>query len=150
MALFSKDGRQPSAVTGHRQAYLDEGSKIMGKLFFEGPVKIDGHVEGEITANDAVVIGANGVVTAQLRAVSVVIAGEISGDITAAKRVELRPTARVFGNLTTPVLVVEDGALFEGHCSMNVESKKDLDLIPTIAKQERLGSQAATAGDKQG
>jgi hypothetical protein len=62
----------------------------------------------------------------------------------------LRPTARVFGNLTTPVLVVEDGALFEGHCSMNVESKKDLDLIPTIAKQERLASQAATAGDKQG
>ena|SRR5215472_14000042 len=149
MALFSKDGELPSATTGQGQTYLDKGSKIMGKLFFEGLVRIDGHVEGEISANDVVVIGANAKLTGQLRAASIVIEGMISGgDIIAAKRVELRRTAKVVGDLTTPVLVVEDGALFDGHCTMKREVKKDLDLTPTIAKQEHLIPQAA--GNKPG
>ena len=122
MAL-SKEGQQPSATAAQDHPYLNKGSKIMGKLFFEGPVRIDGHVEGEISANDVVVIGEDAVVTAQLRAPAVVIGGKISGDIIAAKRVELRPTARVLANLTTPVLVVQEGAVFEGHCTMNAESK---------------------------
>src|SRR5215470_14151598 len=95
MALFSKDGELPLATTGQGQTYLDKGSKIMGKLFFEGPVRIDGHVEGEISANDVVVIGANAKLTGQLRAASIVIEGMISGgDIIASKRVELRRTAK--------------------------------------------------------
>jgi cytoskeletal protein CcmA (bactofilin family) len=149
MALF-KERQQPSATTAQGHPYLDKGSKIMGKLFFEGPVRIDGHVEGEISANDVVVIGENAMVTAQLRAAAVVIAGKIRGDIIAAKRVELRRTARAFVNITTPVLVVEEGAVFEGHCTMNAESTKDLDLTPTIAKQERLVPQVAIADDKPG
>jgi cytoskeletal protein CcmA (bactofilin family) len=140
MALFSKKRVQPpTAATGEARAYLDKGSKIMGKLFFEGPVRIDGQVDGEISANDIVVIGEGAVVTAQLKAASVVIAGKISADIIAAKRVEIRPTAKVFGNITTPVLVVEDGALFEGHCTMNAEVKEDLKVTPTVAKQRYLG-----------
>jgi cytoskeletal protein CcmA (bactofilin family) len=151
MALFSKERVQPLVTaTGEARAYLDKGSKIMGKLFFEGPVRIDGQVDGEISSNDIVVIGEGAVVTAQLKAASVVIAGKISGDIVAAKRVEIRPTAKVFGNITTPVLVVEDGALFEGHCTMNAEVKKDLKVTPTVAKQDRVVSQIAVADNKLG
>ena len=84
-------------------------------------------MDGEISANDSVVIGESAVVTAQVKAAAVVIAGKISGDILASKRVEIRPTAKVFGNLTTPVLVVHDGALFEGHCTMNIEAKSEAD-----------------------
>ena len=67
----------------------------MGKLLFEGPARIDGQVDGEISANDVLVIGESAVVTAKLNAVSVVIAGRFSGDIIAGKRVEIRPTAKV-------------------------------------------------------
>jgi cytoskeletal protein CcmA (bactofilin family) len=125
-------------------------ARSWAKLFFEGPVRIDGHVEGEISSNDVVVIGESGVVTAQLSAASVVIAGKITGDIVASKRVELRPTARVLGNLTTPVLVVEEGAVFDGHCTMNVGVKKDLDLTSTAAKHESVVPQAPTAHEKPG
>ena len=129
------------------RAYLDKGSKISGKLFFEGPVRIDGQVDGEISANDSVTIGEGAIVTAQLKAASVVIAGKISGDILASKRIEIRPTAKVFGNLTTPVLVVHDGALFEGHCTMNAEVKEDRKVTPMPPpKEERIVPQAAAAG----
>jgi len=135
------------------RAYLDKGSKISGKLFFEGPVRIDGQVDGEISANDSVFIGESAIVTAQLKAAAVVIAGKISGDIMASKRVEIRPTAKVFGNLTTPVLVVHDGALFEGHCTMHTEAKgevrteikDDRKVTPIAPKEERVVPQAAVA-----
>lgn len=137
-----------AALGADARAYLDKGSKISGKLFFEGPVRIDGQVDGEISANDSVVIGEGAIVTAQLKAASIVIAGKISGDILASKRVEIRPTAKVFGNLTTPVLVVHDGALFEGHCAMNAEVKEDRKVTPIAAKEERIVPQAAVAGNK--
>jgi cytoskeletal protein CcmA (bactofilin family) len=135
------------------RAYLDKGSKISGKLFFEGPIRIDGQVDGEISASDAVVVGETAVITAQIRAASVVIAGKVSGDIIAGKRVEIRPTAKVFGNLTSPVLVVHDGALFEGHCTMNaevknVEVKDDRKVTPMVAKEERVVAQVAVGGNK--
>jgi cytoskeletal protein CcmA (bactofilin family) len=145
-----------STSAADARAYLDKGSKISGKLFFEGPVRIDGQVDGEISANDSVVIGEGAIVTAQLKAASLVIAGKISGDILASKRIEIRPTAKVFGNLTTPVLVVHDGALFEGHCTMHVEVAKDDRKVTPIAKEDRVAApaaavvgQAAVAGHKQ-
>jgi cytoskeletal protein CcmA (bactofilin family) len=138
----------PAPQAGEVRAYLDKGSKISGKLFFEGPVRIDGQVDGEISANDAVIIGESAVVTAQLKAASVVIGGKVSGDIIASKRVEIRPSAKVFGNLTTPVLVVHDGALFEGHCTMNPEAKEDRKVTPIAPKEERVIPQAAMAGNK--
>jgi cytoskeletal protein CcmA (bactofilin family) len=138
----------PAAQAGDVYCYLGKGSKFSGKLFFEGPVRIEGQVDGEISANDAVIIGETAVVTAQLKGASVVIAGKISGDIIAAKRVEIRPTAKVFGNLTTPILVVHDGALFEGHCTMNPEPKEDRKVTPIAPKEERVIPQAAVAGKK--
>jgi cytoskeletal protein CcmA (bactofilin family) len=92
-----------------------------------------------------VIIGESAVVTAPLKAASVVIAGNISGDIIAAKRVEIRSTAKVFGNLTTPVLVIEDGALFEGYCTISSEAKEDRKVTPTVARHERVVQQAAVA-----
>jgi cytoskeletal protein CcmA (bactofilin family) len=77
-----------------------------------------------------------------------VIAGRFSGDIIASKRVEIRPAAKVLGNLTTPILVVHDGALFERHGTMNAEVKQDLKVTPTVAKQERVILHTASAVNK--
>lgn len=87
----------PVLASSEGRAYLDKGCKISGKLFFEGPVKIDGQVDGQIDANDSVFIGDGAVVTAQIKAASVAVAGKVSGDITATKRIEIRPSAKVTG-----------------------------------------------------
>jgi len=123
-------------------AYLGNGSKISGKLLFEEAVRIDGQVDGEISDNDLVVIGYDAIVTAPLKAVSVVIARKMSGDIQASKLIEIHPTAKVFGNLATPVLVVHDGALFEGHCTMHIEAQVDRKVPPVTAKASIIVRQA--------
>jgi cytoskeletal protein CcmA (bactofilin family) len=94
---------------------------VIGELSFEGAVRIDGEIEGEITTKESLVIGESAVVTAQIKANSIIIEGKASGDIMASRRLEIRSSARVTGNLTCPLVIVHEGAIFEGHCSMQPE-----------------------------
>jgi cytoskeletal protein CcmA (bactofilin family) len=103
---------------GHAATTIGKGSHIDGKLTFEGTVRIDGHVDGEITAQESVVIGENAVVKAQVTADSIIITGKVTGDITARRRIEIRAPGKLYGNITTPSLVIHDGVVFEGRCSM--------------------------------
>jgi len=98
--------------------YMGKGSQVAGKLTFEGTVRIDGQVDGEIAAQESVLIGESAVVKATVTADSVVITGKVTGDITARRRVEIRAPGKLYGNITTPSLVIHDGVVFEGHCSM--------------------------------
>jgi len=139
--VLSKAAPAPAAPvlsSAEGRAYLDKGCKISGKLFFEGAVKIDGQVDGQIDANDNVFIGDSAVVTAQIKAASVAVAGKVSGDIIATKRVEIRPSAKVLGNLTTPVLVVHEGAVFEGHCVMQAEHAREEHKVTLFPKDDRV------------
>lgn len=125
-------------------AYLDAGSRISGTLNFETPARIDGHVDGEINAKDSLTIGESAVVEAQIKADSVIVAGKVSGDIVAAHRIEIRPSAKVLGNITAPTLVINEGAIFEGHCAMQPEAHDDR-KVTVFPKEERL---AQAAGQK--
>jgi cytoskeletal protein CcmA (bactofilin family) len=116
VALFSKEPERNLPAASEGRAYLDRGSKITGKISFEGRAQIDGEVNGEINAKDSLTIGESAVVTAQIRAVSLCVAGKVSGDIVATQRIELLPSAKLSGNITAPELSIQDGALFEGHC----------------------------------
>jgi cytoskeletal protein CcmA (bactofilin family) len=138
--------RQASATPLEARAYLDQGSKV-SKLSFEGPARIDGQIDGEISAKDSLMIGESAVVTAQIKAASIIVAGKVSGDITASQRIEIRPSAKVLGNLTSPVLVVHEGAVFEGHCATQPEGSRDDRKVTVFPKEERIAAQAG--GRKQ-
>ena len=160
MALFVKDDKTqksddvvsapppPSSLTSSTprdvQAHLGHGSRVEGKLTFEGSVRIDGQIEGEISAQDTVIVGEGAELTAQIQANSVVVQGRVTGDITARKRVELKAPGTVIGNISTPSLVIHDGVVFEGHCSMGnaaasraERGDKRVTLFPT---EERGGA----------
>src|SRR5437773_2466819 len=107
-----------SPKSGDLTAFIDEGSQIEGKYTFDGTVMMNGHFSGEIHTKDTLIVGEKGVVNASIRAGTVVISGEVVGNVLASQRVELRGTARVFGDVEAPVVVVEEGVLFEGHCKM--------------------------------
>src|SRR5499427_3526560 len=110
--------KAPGTKNGDLTAFIDEGSEIEGKYSFSGTVMLNGRFSGEIQTKDTLIIGEKGVVNATVRAGSVVISGEVVGNVLASERVELRGTARVFGDVEAPVVVVEEGVLFEGHCKM--------------------------------
>jgi cytoskeletal protein CcmA (bactofilin family) len=79
---------------------------------------INGKFRGEITSTDSLIIGDKGVVNATVRAGIVLINGEVNGNVFASERVELRGAAKVQGDVESPVVVLEEGVLFDGHCKM--------------------------------
>jgi cytoskeletal protein CcmA (bactofilin family) len=99
-------------------AYLDERSDVEGTCTFSGTAMLNGKFKGVIQSSDTLVVGERAVVHASITGGCVVIHGEVVGNILANERLELRGAARVFGDVAAPVLVIEDGALFEGHCRM--------------------------------
>ena len=118
-------------------AFIDEGSEIEGRYTFSGTVMLNGRFKGEISTTDTLIIGDKGVMNGDVRAGQVLIRGEVVGNVSAAERVELKRTARVFGDVEAPVVVVEEGVLFEGHCRMtkanpNTEAlpSRDLSVVP--------------------
>jgi cytoskeletal protein CcmA (bactofilin family) len=118
-------------------AYLGRGSRVSGKLNFEGTVRVDGQVEGEISAQDTLIVGERAVVTAQITGTTIVIKGKVTGDINARKRVEIRAPGKLYGNIVTPSLVIHDGVIFEGHCSMGGDLRAaDSKSTPT-SKEEK-------------
>lgn len=106
------------AASGEVNAYLGKGSKVAGKLTFEGTVRVDGQVEGEVAAQDTLIVGETAIVNAQIIGSTIIIRGKVTGDITARKRVEIKAPGKLFGNVTTPSLIIQEGVIFEGHCSM--------------------------------
>src|SRR5262249_57617434 len=90
-----------TATAGSTDAFLGKGTKITGKIVLEGTGRIEGHIEGEISAQDTLTIGEGATVNAKVSGTTIIVEGHITGDITARQRLELRATARVQGNLTT-------------------------------------------------
>jgi len=104
--------------TNDLSAFIDEASEIDGKYTFSGTVMLNGKFKGEIASNDTLIIGEKAVVKASIRAGVILISGEVVGNVLGTERVELRGTARVFGDVEAPVVVVEEGVMFEGQCRM--------------------------------
>jgi cytoskeletal protein CcmA (bactofilin family) len=128
--MWWKPDRKPAVKRSELTAFIDEGSEIEGKYTFTGTVMVNGKFQGEISTTDTLIIGEKAVINANIRAGSVVISGEVVGNVTASERVELKGSARVFGDLEAPVVVVEEGVLFEGHCRMNKPSEApDLTVV---------------------
>ena len=133
--MFRRRGRHPER--NELTAFIDEGSEMEGRYTFRGTVMLNGRIKGEISSADTLIIGERGVLAADISAGRVRISGEVTGNVRAAERIELKPTARVFGDVEAPVVVLEEGAVFEGHCRIarpapaaEDTSARDLTVVP--------------------
>jgi cytoskeletal protein CcmA (bactofilin family) len=97
---------------------LGRGSEFEGKLSFEGTVRIDGKLTGEIFSDDVLIVGEGAEVKAEINVGSIIIEGTVHGNIHAKRSVEIHTPGRVRGNITTPSLYMEKGVLFDGNCQM--------------------------------
>jgi cytoskeletal protein CcmA (bactofilin family) len=98
---------------------LGKGSEFEGKLSFEGTVRVDGKLAGEIFTDDVLIVGEGAEVNAEVTVGSIVIQGTVRGNITAKRSVEIHSPGRVRGNINTPSLFIEKGVFFDGNCQMD-------------------------------
>src|SRR4249920_2590276 len=112
---------------------LGRGSEFEGKLSFEGTVRVDGKLAGEIFTDDVLVIGEGAEVSAEINVGAIVIEGTVHGNIQAKRSVEIRTPGRVRGNIATPSLFIEKGVIFDGHCQMEPNGSSAAKTRPSSA-----------------
>jgi cytoskeletal protein CcmA (bactofilin family) len=98
---------------------LGKGSEFEGKLSFEGTVRVDGKLTGEIFTDDVLIVGEGAEVNAEVTVGAIVIQGIVRGNITAKRSVEIHNPGKVKGNINTPSLFIEKGVFFDGNCQMD-------------------------------
>jgi cytoskeletal protein CcmA (bactofilin family) len=106
---------------------ISEGVKLDGKLNSKGNVRIDGSITGDIQAAGNVTIGVHGDIAGEVKAQVIIIGGKISGTVIANEKIVLESTSNLKGDLITKILVVEEGAVFDGKSAM---SSKDRQVNP--------------------
>lgn len=111
MALVKSTGDLSTNVIG-------EKSYFTGNFSINGSLRIDGRFEGKSLKADQLYIGHDGKVKTNIEAVSVIVEGLIMGNINATSRVLLMPTAKVYGDIRTPELIIQNGVLLEGRCTI--------------------------------
>jgi cytoskeletal protein CcmA (bactofilin family) len=100
------------------QTFLGPQTNWEGKLVFEGTVRLDGHFTGAVESKEGmVIVGEKAVIHADLLVDTANVSGEVRGDIRATNRIELHQPARVFGDLSAPVVLIDVGVVFDGKCT---------------------------------
>lgn len=117
------------------RAFLGKGAEFTGKLMFNGSVRIDGDFKGTIFGNGTLVVGEGAQIEADIRVDSVLISGDVRGQVEVKKKVKVYSSGKLTGDLSTPVFSVEEGAFFEGACRMkrNEAEVHTLSLDKTVS-----------------
>jgi cytoskeletal protein CcmA (bactofilin family) len=157
MTLFNKDdsipqpNRTKSTSTSNPKeirTILGEDAYFNGNLSFEGSVRIDGKLDGEIVSKGTLVVGEKSVVQADIHTESIIIGGKVCGNIVATDRLEMLSNSEICGNIQTPLLKIEEGATFQGVCEMHQhdqhpksipyveEDEEDMLIDPSIEEHE--------------
>jgi cytoskeletal protein CcmA (bactofilin family) len=104
---------------GRLSGYVGSGTVLTGETNFQAMLRVDGHLTGRIMSETGtLIVGISGQVDANVAVAAAVINGIVNGDIVATEKIQLGRTARVVGNIQSPRLVLEDGAILEGNCVM--------------------------------
>ena len=112
-------------------------SQFEGRFAVKGAIRIDGKFEGEALIVDKVFIGPKGKVKTNIKASSVVVEGILIGNIQATNRVLLLPTSRILGDIQTPELIIQNGTILEGRCTISRTREQEAKgLIQDLYDQE--------------
>ncbi len=123
--MFGDKDRSLKIVDHSPSTLLDRGCRFEGKLTFEGTVQINGNFRGEIFSDGTLIIGEGANVEGKLEVENAIISGQVMGTIVAKQKIEMHPPSLVRGDITAPALVIEEGSLFEGNCSMGIRKQQE-------------------------
>jgi cytoskeletal protein CcmA (bactofilin family) len=118
-AISESDSMARDIKEGRLSGFVGHGTTLTGETEFHAMLRVDGHLIGTVTSEaGTLIIGTNGQVDANISVAAAMVNGAVNGDIIASEKLHLGRTARVMGNIQSPRLIVEEGAILEGSCSM--------------------------------
>lgn len=123
----------PKSLKGEREikpeeiiAFLGKGTRFKGVITYNGTIRIDGEVEGEIISAGTLVVGEDATISADINIGTIISSGRINGNITAKERIHLMHPAILHGAIKAPILIIDEGVRFNGSCEMDTYSSEEL------------------------
>ena len=121
-----------SGKGGDLNGFLDNGSSFTGELEFEDTMRIDGKFNGRIRSKNELIVGESAHIEGEIHVGRIAISGTVVGKIQADQRVEIHRNGKVYSDIDTPALIIEEGAIFQGNCVMG--DKKGASVANLVAK----------------
>lgn len=118
-AISESDSMARDIKEGRLSGFVGHGTTLTGETEFHAMLRVDGHLIGTVSSEaGTLIIGTNGQVDANISVAAAMINGSVNGDVIASEKLQLGRTARVMGNIQSPRLIIEEGAILEGSCNM--------------------------------
>ena len=118
-AISESDSMARDIKEGRLSGFVGHGTTLTGETEFHAMLRVDGRLIGTVSSESGtLIIGTNGQVDANVSVAAALVNGAVNGDIYASEKLQLGRTARVLGNIQSPKLIIEEGAILEGSCSM--------------------------------
>ena len=118
-AISESDSMARDIKEGRLSGFVGHGTTLTGETEFHAMLRVDGRLIGTVTSEGGtLIIGTNGQVDANVMVAAAMVNGTVNGDVIASEKLQLGRTARVLGNISSPRLIIEEGAILEGSCSM--------------------------------
>src|ERR1043166_5863278 len=118
-AISESDSMARDIKEGRLSGFVGHGTTLTGETNFHAMLRVDGHLVGTVSSDSGtLIVGTNGQVDANVSVAAAMVNGAVNGDIVATEKLQLGRTARVLGNIQAPRLIIEEGAILEGSCSM--------------------------------
>ena len=128
--MSQKKGEPRKVTIDESKTILGSNAVFKGELTFKDTLCIDGEFEGKLTTSDKLIVAEEGVVLADIEAGTVICRGKITGNVKASQKVEIQSTGKIVGDVLTPALIIELGAVFNGKSYMS-DSMTELTPPPT-------------------
>lgn len=109
---------------GDLNGFLDRGSSFNGELEFEDTMRIDGRFKGKIVSKNELIVGEQATIDGDIHVGRIAISGTVMGKVKADQKIEIHRSGRVYADLETPALLIEEGAVFQGNCVMSEKNEK--------------------------
>ena len=123
LAVTESEALARDIKEGLLSGFVGNGTELSGEANFKGMLRVDGHLSGKVHSTEGtLIVSTNGLIDADIEVAVAQIFGTVNGDIIASKRIELGRVAKVTGNIQSPSLVIEQGAVFEGNCRMTAQT----------------------------
>ncbi len=129
-------GRPAAPSESEIKTFLGQGTEFQGTLTFEGAIRIDGKLSGEVISQDTLIVGEDAEVDAEISVGVLISRGKIKGNVKVSNRLELHDTSELRGNIATPRLLIVEGAVFHGSCEMPQAADKVTPISPPRPTEE--------------
>lgn len=128
--MFGGNKREQPIFTDQVETVIGRDTQFKGTITSSGTIRVDGKLDGDLATTGDVVVGEGGIITASIKGRNATLAGMVSGNMEVKEKLELLPTAKLFGDIKAGTLIIGEGAIFKGGCEM-------YDPVPGKSKENK-------------